>query len=79
MATFDVNEWQQQIVGYTTGDDVVVPAMLPSGAGSVARVGTTNTFIITLHWDDDKSGSTGTTCPAQADTDLDCYLLTVFY
>ena len=34
---------------------------------------------LTVRWDDDRSGSTGTTCPPASDDDLDCYTLTVTF
>ena len=79
ITTYDINEWQQQITGYTTADSTYVPAMLPSAQGSVARIGATTSFLISLRWDDDRSGSTDTNCPPQSDDDLDCYTLTVTF
>ncbi|MCX2983207.1 type IV pilus modification protein PilV [Halieaceae bacterium IMCC14734] len=79
MASFDVNDWQQQITGYTRTGGTAIPALLPSGSGAIAQVGTTRSYRITLRWDDDRSGSTGTTCPPAAATDLDCYTMTVTF
>ncbi len=79
MAAYDISQWQQQMKGYTTADDTVVPAMLPLSSGAVARVGTTTSFTISVRWDDDHSGSTGTTCPPASADDLDCYQLTVTF
>ena len=81
MAVYDTNEWQQLVTGYTqAGTDIVVPSMLQSGQGEVTRpVNTEPDFEITLRWDDDNSGSTGTECPPQSADDLDCYTLTVSF
>jgi type IV pilus assembly protein PilV len=79
LATFDINEWQQQITGYTRPDGTEIPGVLPGGAGAIARIGTTRSYTISLRWDDDRSGSTGTTCPPVAATDLDCYTMTVTF
>ena len=78
MAAYDVYEWQRQLLGYTTESGVAVPAMLPSGAGTVALDAGT-TYEITIRWDDDRSGSTQTNCPPQSDNDLDCYVVTVTF
>ena len=78
MAAYDVYDWQQQLQGYVTANDVVVPAMLPSGQGSVSLDAGT-TYEIVIRWDDDRSGSTQTNCPPQTDNDLDCYVVTVTF
>jgi len=62
LANFDVAEWQNNLA-----------ELLPSSAGSVERVGSTNDFLVTVFWDDDLSGSTDLTCPPQDEGDLDCY------
>ena len=79
MASFDVNDWQQQITGYTRPDGTEIRGILPSGAGAIAQVGTTRSYTISLRWDDDRSGSTGTNCPPVTDADLDCYTMTVTF
>lgn len=66
MAEYDQAEWQEEIA-----------ASLYAGAGSVDEDGTTNTFVITVFWDEDYSGSTGKNCPTKNDDDLDCYQTTV--
>jgi type IV pilus modification protein PilV len=83
IASFDINDWQEQIVGYTLLDDTAIPGLLPSGSGTVElspvqpAVGTS--FDIILRWDDDRSGSADTTCPAVDADDLDCYTLTITF
>ena len=80
MADYDINDWQQQISGYTTVDETVVPPVLYHAVGEIAQVGGTPVFVITIFWDDDRSGSDETdTCPPVAEADLDCYQLTVTY
>jgi hypothetical protein len=79
MAAYDISEWQNQIKGYTTAGGTVVPAMLPSAAGAVARIGTSTSFLISVRWDDDHSGSTDTNCPPADADDLDCYQITVTF
>jgi len=63
LAAFDVAEWQQSL-----GDN------LPSGQGEITLAGTTLT--ITVRWDDDRDGDTGTACPA-GNSDLDCLQIQV--
>lgn len=78
MAAYDIYDWQRQLQGYVTANDVSVPAMLPSGQGEVSLdVGTT--YEIVIRWDDDRSGSTNTTCPPKTENDLDCYTVKVTF
>ena len=76
MAAYDVYQWQILVTG-NIASGTKTPGSLPSGTGAVAQVGTSNDYTITVRWDDDLSGSTGTTCPTTASTDLDCYVITV--
>lgn len=77
LAAYDVFEWQQQLRGYTTADGVKVPSMLTSAQGSVEQVGVTDNYLITIRWDENGDGSTGTECPPKTADDLDCYTTTV--
>jgi type IV pilus assembly protein PilV len=81
IAVYDINDWQQQITGYTTAVDLtVVPPMLYHAYGSIEQVGATTAFVISIFWDDDRSGSDETdVCPPVEEEDLDCYQLTVTY
>ncbi len=67
-----------QLAGYDMGTWwASMAAALPLATGQVTRVGASNTFIVTVRWDDDRSGSTGTNCPVQSSTDLECYRFNV--
>ncbi|MCP4766166.1 MAG: type IV pilus modification protein PilV [Gammaproteobacteria bacterium] len=66
LATYDMGTWWQQVT-----------AVLPSGTGQVTRNAGTNTFVLTIRWDDDRSGSSGTNCPTQSTADLECYQFNV--
>ncbi len=66
LAAYDVGSWW-----------VVLGATLPSASGQVTRNPGTNTFVVTVRWDDDRSGSTGINCPVQSAGDRDCYQLNV--
>jgi type IV pilus assembly protein PilV len=44
---------------------------LPSGRGQVT--GNANLLIITVMWDDEGTGATGTGCGGNAQVDLTCY------
>ena len=52
-------------------------ANLPSASAEVTRDVGSDTFVITVRWDEDRSGSQGTSCPVESDADLDCYQLNV--
>ncbi len=66
LAGYDIGTWWEEL-----------GANLPLGRGQVARIGGTNTFTLTVRWDEDRSGSTLTNCPKQSAADLECYQLEV--
>lgn len=49
--------------------------LLPSGQGTVERSG--DFFVITVRWDGDRTGATGTGCDSNNATDLRCFRLRV--
>lgn len=65
------------------GQDIVewrdmIDARLPGGTGSIVRCGGCDPIIhtITVYWDENRSGSTGTAnCPPQSASDLNCFRL----
>jgi type IV pilus assembly protein PilV len=62
LASYDIGNWW-----------IAMQAALPSAAGTVTRVGGTGTFIVTVRWDEDRSGSAGVNCPIVSAADLECY------
>lgn len=56
----DVFEWKEQI-----------EALLPGGRGAVSF--DTDTYTITVMWDKDNNGVTGTNCSGDSSTDLTCF------
>lgn len=66
LADYDLGTWWNQLT-----------ALLPSGKGEITRNAGTNTFVITVRWDEDRSGSTGVTCPPKSANDLECYQFNV--
>lgn len=63
MAIFDKSQWK-----------TALPVLLISGEGQIVNTAGTS-YTITVHWDEDRSGATGTTCPPAAATDLRCFQL----
>ena len=59
LASFEIFHWKKRI-----------EKELPSGLGTVTRNG--NVYTITIMWDEDRTGTTGTTC-----ADLKCYTLEI--
>ncbi|STX50688.1 pre-pilin leader sequence (pilV) [Legionella busanensis] len=49
--------------------------LLPSGTGTVTRNG--QRFTITLFWDNDRTGATGTNCSGNTNVDLTCLRMEV--
>jgi type IV pilus assembly protein PilV len=69
---------EAQLAGYDIGSWwLEMGANLPLAKGQVARVGATNTFTLTVRWDEDRSGSSTTNCPKLSAADLECYQLEV--
>ena len=66
LASFDVGNWQAEIAN-----------TMPGITGQVER-GAGNNFVVTIRWDDDRSGSAGTGCTTAA-ADLNCYQLPVSF
>jgi type IV pilus assembly protein PilV len=67
LAAYDKETWWAQLT-----------AVLPSGTGQVAPIAVgSNIFLLTVRWDEDRSGSTGTTCPKAAAADLECFQLNI--
>lgn len=66
LAQYDVGTWWDQLT-----------ALLPSGKGEVTRNAGTDTFVVTVRWDEDRSGSSGTNCPPKSASDLECYQFNV--
>jgi type IV pilus assembly protein PilV len=62
LATYDVGSWWAALT-----------AVLPSATGEVTRNAGTNTFVVTVRWDEDRNGSSGTSCPVLSAADLECH------
>ena len=63
---YDMGEWKGAIT-----------ALLPGGKSAITRTATPLTHTITVHWDEDRTGATGTTCPPASATDLRCFQISV--
>jgi type IV pilus assembly protein PilV len=64
LASFDIGDWQAEIAN-----------KMPGITGEVERAAGNN-FIVTIRWDDDRSGGAGTDCTVAA-ADLNCFQLPV--
>jgi len=64
LAQYDYHAWTQANA-----------SLLPAGQGSVTRQG--NAFLITVRWDEDRNGATGTGCDANNASDLKCFRLRI--
>lgn len=64
MAAFDKWQWK-----------VSLPGLLLSGQGQIVYDAVDDDYTITVHWDEDRTGATGTTCPPAVATDLRCFQL----
>jgi len=64
MALYDLNQWKNAI------------ATLPGGLGDITQdAGPPLTHTITVRWDQNRTGATGTTCPPADNDDLRCFRL----
>lgn len=68
MATYDYYEWE-----------LTTQSVLPSGHGIVSSApvggGATRLFTITVLWDEERTGVTGTGCSGNPAVDLKCYAM----
>lgn len=77
LAAYDVWHWQTELIG--PEGESKIPGSLPDASGEV--LDQDGDYVIVVRWDDDLSGSTGTSCEAldpgadQDSNDLDCYVL----
>ena len=66
LANYDKETWWAQVT-----------TVLPSGSGEVKALAGGNIFELTVRWDEDRSGSTGDTCPPAGPGDLECFRLNI--
>ena len=64
LAAFEIYHWKKRI-----------DKELASGLGSISKSG--NVYTITIMWDDEHTGATGTACGTDPDVDLKCYTLEI--
>ena len=68
MATYDYYEWE-----------LTTQSVLPSGHGTITSAsvggGATRLFTITVMWDEERTGATGTSCSGNPAVDLKCYTM----
>ncbi len=65
MAAFDLWQWKD-----------LLPKLLVSGKGQITKAAGSEDYTVTVHWDEDRTGATGTNCPA-GPNDLRCFQLIV--
>ena len=64
LALYDLDQWKNAI------------ARLPGGLGDITQTaGPPLTHTITIRWDENRTGATGTTCPPADSDDLRCFRL----
>jgi len=64
LAQYDAFLWQETL-----------SSTLPSGQGRVTGGGANSIFTITVMWDDERTGASGTDCGADPDVDLTCFVV----
>lgn len=64
LANFEVFHWKKRI-----------EQELASGLGSISKTG--DVYTITIMWDDEHTGATGTACGTDSTVDLKCYTLEI--
>jgi len=52
-----------------------VASNLPSGQGTITGNGANSVFTITVMWDDERTGATGTNCSGNSSVDLTCFVM----
>jgi type IV pilus assembly protein PilV len=77
MAEFDLAQWKCSLGGHNAVQaclDLGVSGELPSGDGRIVDDGG-NQFTITIMWDDERTGATGTDCGTDPEVDLTCFTM----
>lgn len=64
MAQYDADNWATRLAN-----------LLPAGRGRVSGAGADSVFTITVMWDDERTGATGTNCSGDSSVDLTCFTL----
>lgn len=64
LANFEIFHWKKRI-----------EKELASGLGSISKTG--DIYTITIMWDDEHTGATGTACSTDSAVDLKCYTLEI--
>jgi len=64
MALHDAHDWATRLSD-----------LLPAGRGRVSGAGGNSIFTITVMWDDERTGATGTDCSGNTAVDLTCFTL----
>ena len=64
MAAYDVWYWETNLGN-----------VLPNGQGNITGSGAGSVFTITVMWDDNRTGATGTDCGGDPDVDLTCFVM----
>lgn len=64
MAQYDVYYWETSLAN-----------TLPSGQGAITGSGAGSVFTITVMWDDNRTGVTGTNCGGDPSVDLTCFVM----
>lgn len=64
IAEYDAFAWSEKLA-----------ELLPTGKGKVIGNGPGSVFTITVMWDDQRTGATGTNCSGDPQVDLTCFTL----
>ncbi|MDH5437027.1 MAG: type IV pilus modification protein PilV [Gammaproteobacteria bacterium] len=81
MATYDITYWKCSLGGWDTDTDCTglgIEGDLPSGDGSITPdTPSAGIYRVTVMWDDERTGATGKTCPANPNpaNDLTCFTM----
>jgi type IV pilus assembly protein PilV len=62
IALWDIFEWKSTLA-----------TAMPSGTGTITRANTSSPFVITVMWDEARTGVNGTACSGDPSVDLKCY------
>jgi type IV pilus assembly protein PilV len=67
-ALSDLTEWRAAVENLPGGESEITQCDTADGCDGL-------THIITVYWDEMRTGATGTNCPPQSENDLRCYQL----
>ena len=73
LANLDATTWQTHVNNYLPGGRGRICHGVPTAPGAATCTNTGDTWVVTIMWDEDRDGDTGSACDPANQNDLQCY------